>query len=452
MFSLNKLKLLFRFLLLDNFFLGNRIQALKKNENLNCQEMQNLQNEMIFKTLKLALKKIPAYKRLILPSDSSSVRDFLNENVPVITKNDLLSKRHLFYPNGGKKSLFQIVGKTSGTTGTPLEVFRSYNSILWENAFVKRHWKNICSSELPIRRVTLRGNQVLSGANHTGTFWLYNDVDNQLILSSKHLNKENCNEFVEIINKYKPTMLQAYPSMAFQLAKYAQDEGLDIRVPFVFTASEMLYEYQREVIENTIGKVFDFYGMAERVAFATECQFNNLHVNTDYSYVEILDDNNRPTDEEGFIVGTTLHNHVMPLIRYKLSDRSKWKKGNCACGSNYPMIEKVSGKFEDTIYDIENTPISPSIITFAFKGVRNIVKSQVVQTARDRWTVKIVPAVDYVESDGQHIIKNLLELVSSKINPEIVLVDDIPSTAAGKYRWVLNEMKKNKDNSVEPVL
>ncbi len=57
----------------------------------------------------------------------------------------------------------------------------------------------------------------------------------------------------------------------------------------------------------------EYYGMAERVAYASECERGNLHVNTDYSYVEIVDDDGKPTSGDGYIVGTTFHNTVMPL-------------------------------------------------------------------------------------------------------------------------------------------
>ncbi|MBN8445140.1 MAG: hypothetical protein J0M22_06650, partial [Gammaproteobacteria bacterium] len=125
-------------------------------------------------------------------------------------------------------------------------------------------------------------------------------------------------------------------------------------------------------------------------------------------------------------------------------DRTKWKPGTCACGSHYPMIEPISGKFEDLVYDVEQKAISPSLITFAFKGVLHIKQSQVAQVAVDQWIVRIVPDVGFEKQDGLQIINNINQLVSEKINVEIELVDDIPRTSAGKYRWVINEMSKKK--------
>lgn len=439
------LKLLFRFLLLDVFFLNQRIKVLNERAKLSDMEMDKLQNDLLLKSVLAAKKKIAAYQHLELPSTSTEIKKYINSHCRIITKSDLLHNRALYYPNGGGAKFLQIIGKSSGTTGTPLEVFRSYSSILWENAFVKRHWQSVTGIN-KYRRATLRGDQIGNGDNKP--YWLFNSIENQLILSSRHLNNVTCADFVSVINEFNPDMLQAYPSTAFQLAQYVKSNHLKISIPTVFTGSEMLYEHQRDFIEQIIGKVYDFYGMAERVAMATECRFNNLHVNTDYSYVEILDEDDNPTNEEGYIVGTTLHNHCMPLIRYKLSDRTKWKKGQCECGSNYPMIEPIAGKFEDTLYDINKNPVSPSLITFAFKGVNNIEKSQVVQTEVDKWVIRVVPAAKYQVEDGEQIIDNLKEYVSKNIHAEILLVKDIPRTKAGKFRWVINEMSKFVENNV----
>jgi phenylacetate-CoA ligase len=433
---LKKFKYILRYFLLDVFVVKRRIDKLRTNSKLSFENFDQLQEQLLLKTLQAAKNKIPAYKNIPLPN--GSVKKHLSTYYPVISKNDLLQQRSLYYPNSGVKRPFQIVGKTSGTTGSPLDIFRSYNSIAWENAFVKRHWLDICETDQLVKRATLRGDQIATDVQN-GVFWMFNPLDKQLLLSSKHLSEDTFAKFAQIIQKYQPVILQAYPSMAFQLANYASEQNIQVSVDYVFTASEMLYDYQRELIEKQLGRVVDFYGMAERVAMATECKFRNLHVNTDYSFVEILDDDNNPTFEEGYIVGTTFHNEVMPLIRYKLSDRTKWKPGTCQCGSHYPMIEPISGKFEDILYDTDKRPVSPSLITFAFKGVNNIKKSQVAQIADEKWVVRIVPAADYGEQDGNKVIQNLRELVSDKVNAEIVLVEDIAKTSAGKYRWVLNE-------------
>jgi phenylacetate-CoA ligase len=208
----------------------------------------------------------------------------------------------------------------------------------------------------------------------------------------------------------------------------------------VFTASEPLYPHQRELIAERFGaKVMDMYGMAERVAFATECEFGSMHVNPDYSYVELVDSEGRSTRDVGYIVGTTFHNLAMPLVRYKLSDRTRWIPGGCRCGRPFPMIEPVTGKFEDRIFGSNGAFVSPSVLTFAFKGVQNIKKSQVAQVAPESWEIRLVPAPAFGADDQHKLVDNIHNLVDPGVNVRVVLRDEIPCMASGKFRWVVNE-------------
>src|SRR5258705_155174 len=150
---------------------------------------------------------------------------------------------------------------------------------------------------------------------------------------------------------------------AFTVTHHNSQGEIGVANPEAFPGSGTLYRNHLEI-------------MAERVAFATECEFGSMHVNPDYSYVEIVDSNGQATRGAGYVVGTTFHNLAMPLVRYKLSDRTRWISGGCRCGRPFPMIEPVTGKVEDSIFGSNGAFVSPSVLTFAFKGVRNIRKSQ----------------------------------------------------------------------------
>ena len=390
------------------------------------------------RSLKLAVSKIPFYSVIKTETLGSPSQEKLAK-FPVITKEKLLADRQSFYP---PKRLSYAVGKTSGTTGTPLEIYRDLKSTIYENAFIRRHWAQ-CGFKTRMKRATMRGDIVVPIGRDKPPFWFFNMFDNQLLISTRHL-KDGC--FEPIANKlddFKPFLLEAYPSAAYELALYLDRNNYTICIPYIYTGSEMLYKHQRELIENRFGaKVMDFYGMAERVAFASECLHGNLHVNTDYSYVEILDDDNNPTQDYGYITGTTFHNQAMPLIRYQLSDIAKWKSGTCPCGSSFPMVEPIQGKFEDVLYGGKGDPVSPSVLTFAFKGLSNIKMSQVVQTDKGKWVIRLVGDNKFSKTDSLKLIKNINEMVDPYVDVEVLLVDDIPRTNSGKYKWVKNEYRK----------
>ena len=108
------------------------------------------------------------------------------------------------------------------------------------------------------------------------------------------------------------------------------------------------------------------------------------------------------------------------------------------------MLEEISGKYEDAIFGSDGQPVSPSVLTFAFKGVEHILKSQVAQVAQDRWQIRIVPAPAFSKVQELALIENIRQLVDKDIMVEIVLTSDIPNTSSVKFRWVVNEHKKNK--------
>lgn len=421
----NQLRFGTRALLRDSSGGSARLAALQRNESMSHAQLTDLQARLLHATLRSAIARLPYYAHIARDFPVAAAVDVLRQEFPIIDRDTLLAHRAALYPHGGKKMPWLALGRTSGTTGTPLTVFRSLQSVLMEQAFIKRHW-SWAGYRDGMARAALRGDLV---AGSPCLYW--NRYDQQLVVSSRHLTEAHADAIIDRLEALAPAMLQAYPSTAFALAALLARRGRRLRIPLIFTASEPLYQHQRALIAERLGgRLMDMYGMAERVALATECAHGQLHINPDYSYVEIVD---------GDLVGTTFHNHAMPLVRYRMSDRSGWKRGQCACGRAFPMIEPVTGKFEDCITGSKGRPISASVLTFAFKGLEHIRKSQVAQVGPARWEVRVVPMARFGPADQQRLVDNIHQLVDPDVFVKIVLKDDLPNTAAGKFRWVVNE-------------
>lgn len=415
-----------------------RIRRLHQNERLSASDLEQLQTRYLYETLQVALRRFPFYEGVSTNFTSEDARRVLRE-LPVIDKTTLLDNPTKLYPHGGKPRPWELSGKTSGTTGTPLVVYRSVESAAMEQVFIRRHWEWAGYSR-GSTRVTLRGDMVVPLEQQKPPFWYWNKAERQLVVSSRHLQEPFIASIIEAIRETAPDALQAYPSTAYTLARLLRDRDETLRIPYVFSASEPLYGHQRELIGERMGStIMDMYGMAERVAFATGCEHGSMHLNSDYSFLEVLDEDGEPTSGEGFVVGTTFHNRLMPLVRYRLSDRTRLRDDNCPCGRTFPVIEPVTGKYEDTIFGAAGNPISPSVLTFAFKGVHNIAKSQVAQVARGRWELRLVPLPEFSEADGAKLLSNIHHLVDSRVTVDLVMKQDLPNTKAGKFRWVVNE-------------
>lgn len=430
-----------RSLLRDSWLCRRILENLRRREGMTPEEIDSFRRESLHRTLVSAISRLPYYRKIPDRFPVARSVEMLQRHFPIISKETLLERRRELYPNGGKPRPWNSIGKTSGTTGTPLSVFRSPTSVLMENAFLRRHWE-WGGYRHGMRRATLRGEMVVPLSRRVPPFWYRNRYNNQLLISSRHLREDCADAIIDELERFSPMMLQAYPSTAFALAQLMAQRGRRLGIPVVFTASEPLYAHQRELIVERLGaRVMDMYGMAERVALATECEYGAMHVNPDYSYVELVDSDGQPARDVGYVVGTTFHNLAMPLVRYRLSDRTRWISGGCRCRRPFPVIEPVTGKVEDRIFGSKGAFVSPSVLTFAFKGVQNIRKSQVAQVAPERWEIRLVPAPEFGPDDRHRLIDNIRKLVDPGVNLDVVLREEIPSTAAGKFRWVVNECR-----------
>lgn len=438
----NEIKYGLRYLVRDTLQSERRVQTLLAHERLPAERLDALTNELLAETVRAAIRRIPRYRAIPADFDQTKVREVLAEHFTIVQKSDLTERPGDFYPHGAPRP-WTIVGRTSGTSGTPLRIFRSLESILWENAIVERHFR--WSGYRPgMRRAYLRGDLVVPIDRAEPPYWFLNRYNKQLIVSSRHLREECVDDIVSMLEKFSPFMMEAYPSTAYELSLLLEKRNASLRIPYLYTGSEPLYPHQRELIEARLAVcVMDHYGMAERIAYATECEYGSLHVNTDYSYVEIVDDDGKPTDGEGYVVGTTFHNSLMPLVRYRMSDRTRWSKTQCACGRAYPVIEPVTGKYEDTLFGSRGQRISPSVVTFAFKSLTGIKYSQVAQTGAGTWEIRIVPGASFSPAERTKLIENVKHLVDPEIDVTVREVAEIPRTSAHKYRWIVNESNKS---------
>jgi phenylacetate-CoA ligase len=388
-----------------------------------------------------AARRVPAYARDAARAPARGALEFLRDDFPILDKSTLLARRDEFFAGGRRPAYPAVVAATSGTTGTPLDVWRNLGSILREEAFHLQHW-HWTGWRRGDRQAVLRGDLVTPLDREHPPWWFEDRAGRQLFLSTRHLDRATAGDFAEALDRFRPVQLRAYPSAAYDLATFVAEQKLPVRFRSVITGSEMLYDFQRERIAAVFGaKVFDFYGMAERVAFAASCEHGRLHVNPEYGILEIVDEQGRPTEGEGTIVGTSLHNAVMPLIRYRMNDTARWSREPCPCGRTYPVIEALGGRLADQLYDLDGRAVNCTVVGFAFDGMTHIRKAQVAQDAPDRWTIRIVPGPNYSAADGQRVLEKLAREVSARVAAAIEVVDDIPALPSGKYKWVVRNFQ-----------
>ncbi len=97
-------------------------------------------------------------------------------------------------------------------------------------------------------------------------------------------------------------------------------------------------------------QVFNHYGATEMgLGGGVECEAHlGYHLREADLYFEIVHPESGeplPEGEYGEVVFTTLTRRGMPLIRYRMGDRSRFLPGKCPCESSLRTLEKVRGRF-----------------------------------------------------------------------------------------------------------
>lgn len=419
------------------------VRLLYESEKWKKEDFKKYQTKYLRYIVEYAYKHVPFYHKLykehkIHPSSIRTLNDL--EKLPIITKDDIRDNNAVFSTKREK----YVKLHTSGTTGKPLHLRVSTEAYLLSLAAAyhgRRYpWANYDGGyvarfvgDTPVKDC---GEKVLYRISH---------ITKRVIFPSYCLSFDTLPKIVDTLRKLNIKYIQAYPSTVYLIAKFIefQDEVLPLKA--VFYSSEPMYDFQRRIIEERFNsKVFGFYGQAENVVSAVECEKGGYHLTMIDGITEIVKDGERASaGEKGFVVATSLHNKAMPLIRYYLGDYTGYVNEECECGRKIPTIYPIETKLEDFIVTPEGRIISPSLLTFPLKYAHGILESQIVQKKIDEIVVKIVKTDKYTEEDEKSLIKSLRELVGQNINIKLEYVDKIHQTKAYKKRFVINELGRD---------
>jgi phenylacetate-CoA ligase len=421
---------------------------LAKSERWSRTELEAYQDERIREIVADAYEHVPYYRRRfdevrLTPRDIRGRGDL--PKIPLLTRRDIQANfDQLRSRQIAPKAL--KTGHTSGTTGTPLTVGYDRETIWMTYAVFDRHyrWAGLRFGSDGDRVAVARGNVIVPLDQRKPPYWRHNRRQNQLLLSSFHLSTATLPAYFDALAGFQPAAIDGYPSTLYLLAKYLQGRGEKFPLRAAITSSETLYDFQREVIEESFAcQVFDYYALAERVAFSGECErHDGHHLAMEFGASEIVGADGTPVSpgETGKLVGTSLHNRAMPLIRYVTNDMTSLRPRPCRCGRGHEIMADVTTKAEDVLTLKDGRLISPSVLTHPFKPLGCIEGSQIVQTAPDVITVRIVPGEGFTQALSDQLVADLQERLGADVRIGVQLVDRLETSANGKFKWVISEV------------
>ncbi len=330
------------------------------------------------------------------------------------------------------------VGYTSGTSGAPTINYLDKESINRSFALWRRFHKAIGLETKRVKQVRFSGRLIVKPDSKKPPFWVYNYFENQLLMSTYHLTDDNLGHYVKKLNRFKPILLDGYPSAIYIISRFINKNNLTLNFTpkAIAVTAETLYDYQRLEIEKAFNcHVYNQYASSEGSPFITECTQGNLHLNTDSGIFEFINNKGEKAKagEVAQLVVTSFTNLKTPLIRYNIEDTVLLSEAGktCDCGCLMPMIEKLTGREDDILWTKEKGYVGR--MDTAYKGLEGIVKSQIVQESPNEIIVNLIADEKFDDHMRQKLIYNMKDRLGETINYQIHVVEDIPLGPNGKF-------------------
>jgi len=423
-------------------------ELVQRSQWYSAAELHELQAERLRALIAHAYATVPYYRsvfeqRRLRPDDVRGPADL--EKLPILTKDDVRDHFDELISTRSSRLRGHMVG-TSGTPGTPLHVLLDRRREAMETALGLRQlgWAGFRRGE---KKAVFRGLEI-PNAKHGDSFYCrFDRRENALHFSSAHISARTLPGVIEALRHFRPALVWGYPSTVHTVASYLRSRGepAGLNLKAISLSSEPLYDWQRRDVEEAFEtRVFDWYGLSEGVISFCECEYHDgYHVNAESGILEFL-----PTpDVSGIteIVGTGLDNYLMPLIRYRTGDIGGPLEKICRCGRGLPLVAQVQTKKDDIVVTPDGRWISPSVLTFPFKSIHGIEKSQLVQRGLDELVVRLAVRDGYSQDQEKALMSGLQARLGPEVKITVDYVDDIPRTTAGKYRWVVSEVANQSE-------
>lgn len=414
---------------------------LERRERISPDQRKEEQWEKLRSILDYASRTSPFYQRRFQalgfePREICDPADL--SRLPILTKKDLQDSSDQIRSRLAKP-VQTTLRRTSGSTGTPVQVLVDECSLQWKRGVTlyRDQWTGWRLGQL---RGMLWGNP-----SHLSTWRgrLRNALlERCLYLDTLRMTDRSLRDFARLLLTTRPVLLFGHAHSLYLLARFWKDKALATYQPrAVLTTAMVLHAHERRVIEEVFAcPVFDRYGCEEVSLIASECEAHEgLHINSDSLYVEVVDEQGPVRAGcPGKVLLTDLTNRAMPIIRYEVGDVGILSDSACSCGRTYPLLTSVAGRVADYLLTPDGELVSGISLTENFAnlipGMRQI---QIVQDRADHLTIRLVAASGPSEEQRHRIA----ELVSLRFGPRMSFavrtVDQILPEPSGKYRFAI---------------
>jgi len=424
------------------------LRQLEKTQWRSLDEIRDMQFLKLKKLLTHAFSNVAFYRNKfesigLHPEDIKNFEDL--KKIPILTKkevrNNILSLKAPHRSSGVKRR------NTSGTTGESLVFYLDNVRMAYDKAAKFRflRWWGV---DIGDKEVLLWGSPLeLSTQSKLKT--LRDKMFNSILLSAFDMSEDSMKRYVDILRRFKPKMIEAYPSSIYLLAKFIKNKAIDIGkldLKVISCTGETLYGFQKTLVEEVFNcSVVNSYGLREAGLIATQCPEGGFHICAENLYVEVVPrEGCFATDSPGDIIVTNLDMYSMPFIRYKTDDIGVLSDEICSCGRKLPILKYLKGRSSDFFLTPSGKFIHGLAFDYILEEIEGIERFKLIQKTRDFLLVKIVKLPTFELKKESLIIEKLKKLIGADVTIDLEYVSRIEPEKSGKYRYVVSKIAQEK--------
>ncbi|HYM00098.1 MAG TPA: phenylacetate--CoA ligase family protein [Blastocatellia bacterium] len=424
--------------------LAATLKLLDETERWSAEQLAEYQLGQLRALLVHAGTHVPYYRRVFRDTgfDPKLLRDLADlEVLPLLDKEAVRADiKEFLAENISPRRMVYFT--TGGSTGAPFGVYSLRGAAGRERAFMLKQWSRVGFKEGE-GRAMLRGWPV-----HNRRHWRYEASERAFVFSNFHMTPENMAEYARAMKAKGLVYLHSYPSAIIDFARHMEHLGIEPpHFKAIFASSENLYPGQRELIESFFGaRLYSWYGHTENLILAGECESStNYHIFPEYGVAEVIKSDGSPAQREGEmgeLVGTSINNYAMPLIRYKTGDWAVVGPRACACGRHYRLLQATHGRWhqEMLVGRLDNL-ISITALNVHTDEFDRVQQAQFYQREKGKVELRIRPKAGYTERDSRRILRALGEKMGDTMEVSLSFPEEIPLSPRGKFRLVVQELE-----------
>jgi phenylacetate-CoA ligase len=413
------------------FFYSEFRQALERMEDADLQTRRAMAERLRARIARWATR-MPGYR------DYNFARPF--SEWPLLSKARLQNEAGDFQR---KTWVPQVEVATSGTTGQPLRLKRSIQSLAIEQAMFDWMAAKVGVDYGNSRIAVLRGDEVKDPNDSTPPFWV--DVGStKVIFSSMHLNNRTFPHYERKLREFRPEVLTCYPSSLELLTHLAEPRKSSITFKLCITSSETLGAGLRERVKRVFGApLLDYYGQTERSCAAYSLEDGIYRFIFPYAYPELIPG----PDGKCSIVGTPFWNRAQPLVRYDIGDiavlpeaaaESEDARERISLGLS--TFDGIEGRRSDClkladgsrVFGLDRVP----------SGVDGAASVQIVQVAPATVLMVVVPNAHYTEETLAILTRKFYLKVPHNVELRIDVRESPYRLASGKAPVFISQVQE----------